>query len=89
MKSIFNGVAFRIVHLAKVHDLAMVEGDQHLEQEVCVTAGHSLVEMHVTDWAKAQREDSVLKTVLDWLKAWEQTNLKMLLVEHTSSEEGN
>ena len=30
----------------------------------------------------------MLNTVLDWLKAQKQTDLKMLLVEHTSSEEG-
>ena len=30
----------------------------------------------------------MLSTVLDWLKAQKQTNLRMLLVEHTSSEEG-
>ena len=58
-----------MTHHAKVHDPAVVEGNQHLEQEVCVTTGHPLVEMHVTDWAKAQREDPVLSAVLDWLKA--------------------
>ena len=66
----------------------MVEVDQCLEQEIWVAAGHPLVEMHVADWAKAQREDPMLSTVLYWLKAQKQTNLKMLLAEHTSSEEG-
>ena len=37
---------------------------------------------------KAQREDPILSAVWDWLKAWKQTNLKMLLVEHASGEEG-
>ena len=59
-----------------------------MEQEIHVAAGHPLVEMHVTDWAKAQREDPMLSTVLDWLKAQKQTDLKVLLTEHTSSEEG-
>ena len=49
VKSILNGVTLGMAHGAKVHNLAMVEGDQCLEQEVCVTAGHPLVEMHVTD----------------------------------------
>ena len=49
-----------MAHWAKVHDLAIVEGDQYLEQEVWVAAGSPLVEMHVTDWAKAQREDPTL-----------------------------
>ena len=88
MKSILNGVTLGTAHWAEIHDPAMVEGDQCLEQEVWVTAGHPLVEMHVTDWANAQREDPVLSAVLDWLKAQKQTNLKTLLAEHASSEEG-
>ena len=88
VKSILCGITLGMVHHAEVHDPAVVEGDQHLEQEVCVTTGHPLVEMHVTNWAKAQREDPMLSAVLDWLKAWKQTNLRMLLVQHTSSEEG-
>ena len=44
--------------------------------------------MHVTDWAKTQREDPVLDTVLNWLEAQKKTVLKTLLGEHTSSEEG-
>ena len=63
-------------------------GDQCLEQEVHVVAGHALVEMYVTDWAEAQREDPLLSAVLDWLKAQKQTDLKALLVEHASSKEG-
>ena len=60
VKSILDGVILGTAHHAKVHDLAMVEGDQCLEQEVHVTAGCPLVEMHVTGWAKAQREDLML-----------------------------
>ena len=44
--------------------------------------------MHVTDWAEAQRDDSVLSMILDWLEAWKKTDLKTLLGEHASSEEG-
>ena len=88
VKSILNGVTLGTVHCAKVHDPVVVEGNQHLVQEVCVAAGCPLVEMHATNWSKAQREDLMLSTVLDWLKAWKQTNLRMLLAEHASSEEG-
>ena len=49
MKSILDGVALGMAHRAKVYDPAMLEGDQCLEQEVCVTVGCPLVEMHVTD----------------------------------------
>ena len=31
----------------------------------------------------------MLSTMLDWLKAQKQTDLKILLAEHSSSEEGN
>ena len=77
-----------MVHWAKVHDPAMVEGDQCLEQEVCVAAGCPLVQMHVTNLVKAQIEDLMLSTVLEWLKVQKQKNLRMLLAEHASSEEG-
>ena len=69
VKSIHNGVVLGMVHQAEVHDPVMGEGHQCLEQEVQVTAGYPLVEMHVTNWAKAQREDPMFSTVLDWLKA--------------------
>ena len=32
--------------------------------------------------------DPMLSTVLDWLKAWKQTDQKTLLAEHSSSKEG-
>ena len=66
----------------------MVEGDHNIEKEVCVATGWVLVEMHVTDWAKAQREDLVLNAVLNWLEAQKKTDLKTLLGEHASSKEG-
>ena len=89
VKSILDGVTLGVTHHAQVHDLAMMEGGQHMEQEVYVTTGHPLVEMHVTDWAEAQREDPMLSAVLDWQKAQMQTDLKVLLAEDASSEEGN
>ena len=50
--------------------------------------GHALVQTHIMDWAKAQIEDPALSAVLNWLKALKKTDLKDLLAEHTSSEEG-
>ena len=44
--------------------------------------------MHVTNWAAAQREDPELDEVLCWLEAKKKTDLRTLLGEHTSSEEG-
>ena len=53
---------------AEIHDPTVVEGDHNLEQEVHVAAGCVLVQMHMTDWAEAQREDPVLSAVFDWLE---------------------
>ena len=44
--------------------------------------------MHVTNWAAAQTEDPLLDAVLHWLKAKKMTDLRTLLGEHASSEEG-
>ena len=49
VKSILNGVNLGMAHHAEVHDPPVVDGDQCLEQEVHVTAGCPMVEMHVTD----------------------------------------
>ena len=87
VKSILDGVTFEMVHCVKIHDPAMVEDNQHLEQEVCITTCCPLVEMHVTKWAKAQREKPMWSAGLDWLKAQKQADLKALLAEHVSSEE--
>ena len=48
----------------------------------------SLVEIHVTNWTTAQREDPELDAVLHWLEANKKTDLRTLLREHASSEEG-
>ena len=88
VRSILSGGHIRNSALGQVHDPAMVEGNHHLEQEVLVTPGHALVEMHVTDRAESQREDPALSVVLDWLKVQRKTDLKALLTEHTSSKEG-
>ena len=87
MRSILDRVTLGTVHWAEVHDPAIVEGYHHLEQEVCVTADCTFVQMYVTDWAGAQKEDPMLSAVLDWLKAQKKTDLKALLAEYTFIEE--
>ena len=66
----------------------MVEDDHNVEKEVHVTTGWVQVDMHVTDWAAAQKEDLVLNAVLTWLGAQKKIALRTLLKEHASSEEG-
>ena len=87
-QSILDGVPLGAAHRVEGCGPAVVEGDHNIEKEVCVTAGWVLVEMHVTDWAKAQREDQVLNSVLNWLEAQKKNDLKTLLVYHAFSKEG-
>ena len=44
--------------------------------------------MHVTDGVAAQKEDPELHAVLQWLESKKKTDLRTLLREHASSEEG-
>ena len=45
--------------------------------------------MYVTNRAAAQKEDPVLDAVVHWLEAKKKTDLRTLLGEHASSEEGH
>ena len=65
VRSILDGVTLGATHRVECYDPTVVEGDCGVEKEVHGTTGWVLVEMHVTDWAEAQREDPVLNTVLD------------------------
>ena len=87
VRSIIDWVTLGPVHQAKVHDPTIVEHYHHMEQEVHAATGCVLIQMHVTDWAEAQKEDLTLSAVLNWLMA-QKTDLKALPAEHTSSEEG-
>ena len=88
LKSILDRVTLGTTQWMEAHDPAIVEGNHCLEQEISVTAGCTYVQMHVTDWADSQREHLMFSAVLDWLKAQKKIDLKALLAEHTSSEEG-
>ena len=88
MQSVLDGVTLGAAQRMDGCDPTMVEGDHNIEKEVCVTARQVLVEMHVTNWATVQREDTVLDAVLNWLEAQRRTDLRTLLGEHISSKEG-
>ena len=66
----------------------MAEGEPEKEKEVWVAAGQVLIEMHVTNWATAQREDPELDAVFHLLEAKKKIDLRTFLGEHASSEEG-
>ena len=88
MQSILDGVTLGATQRAEGDDPAMVEGDHNIEKEVFVTTGPVLIEMHVTNWTAAQREDPELDAVLHWLEAKNKIDLGTLLGELASSEEG-
>ena len=67
---------------------AIIKSDQQLEQEVQVTTELVLVEMHVTDWAVAKKEDSKLDAVLQWLESKKKADLRILLRECITNKEG-
>ena len=88
VQAILDGATLGASQRVEGEDPAVVEGNQEKEKEVRVTAGWVLVEMHVTDWTTAQKEDPKLNVVLQWLESKKKTNLRTLLGEHTLNEEG-
>ena len=81
VQAILDGAAVGALQRAERENPAIIENDQQLEQEVRVTTGQVLVEMHVTDWAAAQKEDPELNAVLHWLETRKKPDLKTLLGE--------
>ena len=88
MQSILDGATMGTAQRAEGEDPVVIEGDQEKEKEVWVATGWVMVEMQVTNWATAQKEDPELDAVLHRLEAEKKTDLRTLLGEHASSEEG-
>ena len=88
MQAILDGTTIGASQRAETENHAVIEGDQQREKEVWVATGWVLVEMHVTNWVAAQKEDPDLHAVLQWLESKKKTDLRTLLGEHALSEEG-
>ena len=88
VQAVLDGATMGTSQRAEGEDPAIIEGDQQMEKEVQVTAGLVLVEMHVTDWAAAQKGDPELDAVLQWLESKKKTDLRTLLGECIMSKEG-
>ena len=88
VQAVLDGVAIGTSQQAERESPAVIENNQLLEQEVCVTTRQVLVEMHVTDWVMAQKEDPELDAVLQWLGSQKKADLRTLLGECVMSEEG-
>ena len=83
-----DGAAIGMSQQAERERPAVIENDQLLEQEIRVAAGRAVVEMHVTDWAVAQKEDPELDAVLQWLGSRKKADLRTLLGECITSKGG-
>ena len=79
VQAVLDGATVGTSQRAERENPAVIEGDQQLEQEVWVTTGQVLVEMHVTNWAAAQKEDLELNAVLQWLESRRKADLRTLL----------
>ena len=55
VQAVLDGATVGTSQRADRENPTIIEGDQQLEKEVQVTTGRVLVEMHVTDWAVAQK----------------------------------
>ena len=88
VQAILDGAAMGALQRAERENPAIIKNDQQLEQEVQVTTGQVQVEMHVTDWAAAQKEDPELNAVLHWLETKKKADLKTLLGECIMSKDG-
>ena len=67
VQALLDGATVGTSQRAERENPDIIKSDQQLEQEVQVTTGQVLVEMHVTDWAAAQKEDPELDAILQWL----------------------
>ena len=88
VQAILDGATVGTSQRAERENPAIIKGDQQLEKEVWLTIGQVLVDMHVTDWAAAQKEDPELNAVLQWLGSRKKADMRTLLKECITSEEG-
>ena len=88
VQAVLDGATVGTSQRVERENPTVIKNDQQLEQEVRVTTGQVLVEMHVTNWAAAQKEDPELDAVLQWLASKKKTDLRTLLRECLMSEEG-
>ena len=87
VQAVLDGATVGTSRKAERENPAVIESDQQLEQEMWLTIGRVLVEMRITDWAAAQKEDPELDAVLQWLGSRKKADLRTLLGECITSEE--
>ena len=88
VQAILDEATMAALHRVEGENPAIIKSDQQLEKEVQVATGQVLVEMHITDWAAAQKEDPKLDAVLQWLESKKKTDLRTLPGKCMMSKEG-
>ena len=88
VQAILDGATVGTSQRVEGENPAIIKNDQQLEKEVQVATGQVLVEMHVTNWAVAQKEDPKLDAVLQWLESKKKIDLRTLLGECIMNKEG-
>ena len=63
MQAMLDGATIGAPQRAEGENPTVIKSDQHREEKVWVGAGWVLVEMHVTNWVAAQKEDPELHAV--------------------------
>ena len=87
------GVTIGTTGRADACDLMVAEANNGIHQQVKETAvqahaAHTCVHLHVTDWIVVQQENPILKTVMEWVSFHKVQDLKHLLGDHGTMEEG-
>ena len=93
VKSILDSVTVGTIGRADAHDPVVAEADERIHKKVEETAvqaraTHMHVNVHVTDWVAVQQEDPIFQIVMEWISIHKVQDLKHLLGEHTTTEEG-
>ena len=88
VQAVLDGATVGTSQRVERENPAIIKSDQQLEEEVWVVTGRVLVEMHVTNWAVAQKEDPELDAVLQWLGSRKKADLRKLLGGCIMSKEG-
>ena len=93
VKSILDGVIIGMTERADAYHPVVADTDEEVHKQVHETAilaraAQVHVDLHVTDWVTTQQEDSILKTVIEWISNWKVQALKHLLGEDADTKEG-
>ena len=93
MKSILDGVIVGSVGRADIHNPVVAVTYEEAHKQVWETAfqvrgNHPCVSLHVTDWVATQREDPILKTMVEWISIQKVQDLKHLLGDDANTEDG-